>query len=712
MCSFGGSDWAGDKNRRQRRDGREKGLTSSAQMLHVTMRFATAAVLTLLVVATTVNAKEQLVRRRDLANDAVAWTAPPESRSETKVFVRDGDWGQDLGAPVQGKKGSKGYNKGSKGSKGSKSPPKGHPPVRPPFRPPVEKPHDPPSGQHCPDPPAPEYCKKTDNADTCEVHTSCQMTCAPKYCEVPKNPQKIHGHGETNGKTYVQLGDVCGWMRYVVGEPIRPRHEVEVCCETAENINDPNYGKCDACGACVYPQKINPACCALANAEYGRMDRAGDYDGCPHPDYPICCKCGPDEYACIGKDEDCTNMCPTPDPTFSPTYSPTPKPTVAPTPFPTPSPTRKPTPIPTSFPTPRPTPNPTIAPTPKTLCPVPSNPLKIHGPGDEKNRYVDLGDICGYMRNVEGYSRPRHDIEVCCHSSELDTTPFYDYDAQCAACIDCDIPQTVNDACCKIAADGGELGRDGTFKPQCPGGDCCKCAPGDDSSSYRCIPAGGDCSLETCGEIPTTPETKETTTTAASTPTMKLTTTTFESGAETSTTTDVPVETTTQGPPPCDDVTCPPNYVPDPDRDCVCIPTCATLESICPVPDSSILCQSGTCDPSVCCQSCTLKDAVAPALSNSADCGGPCPSDSMCESFGGKCGYCLGYICECKVGHSVDKATNDYLKVGEVFGGNFNLDYVLEITSIEIEIAHTWGGKYLSVACLDSHSNVLFVVCS
>ena len=178
-------------------------------------------------------------------------------------------------------------SKGSKGTKGHGGPPPTHVPVYHPPAPDCDKPKI-------------ETCNPLENADSCGLHSSCAYACVPKFCKLPKNPHKIHGPSHTDADTYVKLGDVCGWMDYVPGEP-KPRHEIEVCCETTDTSLDPHFGKCDACANCVSPQRVNDACCLAKDDDghFDRMERAGDFHGCPS-EKPVCCKCGDNEYSCIG----------------------------------------------------------------------------------------------------------------------------------------------------------------------------------------------------------------------------------------------------------------------------------------------------------------------------------------------------------------------------------------------------------------------------
>ncbi len=151
----------------------------------------------------------------------------------------------------------------------------------------------------------PKLCDPSADEDSCDAHSSCSVTCVPKFCKIPENGHKIHGPPSsyaTGMATYKKLGDVCGWFHYVQGS----RHDVEVCCDVEYTRDDPYYAECSTCDACIYPQKVNDACClAEYNGISDRMERAGDFHGCPSHS-PVCCKCGSDDYACIGEDEDCT----------------------------------------------------------------------------------------------------------------------------------------------------------------------------------------------------------------------------------------------------------------------------------------------------------------------------------------------------------------------------------------------------------------------
>lgn len=513
-----------------------------------------AALLTLL--PTAIHAKEELLRRRDL-NLAVAWDPkaddkPRASNEHDEHFFRGREWGQDEQPHYNGEKESESSQSSksptSKGSEESHRPP--HPSmVEPPTGPP-------PPGHHCPHPPKLDYCELSADKDSCGVHTSCKPTCTPKFCKLPpSNSHKIHGwDGENVGDKYVKLGDVCGWFDYVVGEPL-PRHEVEVCCETTGMDSDPHFGECAACGGCLHPQKVDPACCALANKNDG-MDRAGDFGGCPSPGKPVCCKCGVNEYACIGVDEHCTDTCPT----LAPTEPPTP------------------------------------APSPLPQCTLPKT-HKIHGyKSDGIDHVVDLGDICGSFHYVKGEHIGRHEVEVCCKVDE--TLDFLlppeeeEEEAQCVGCADCNSHQLVNDVCCKIAlgveVEGEPAGRDGVFKPHCPQGqNCCKCGPGNGRSSYNCIPQDEICAISSC--VTTTLETSDTTSTAGVTSTTAdSTTTTGPITNDATTTTEAATTTTTRS-------------------------TCASLSDTCLLlPDvASKQCNADSCLPSECCQACAAPTRIA-----------------------------------------------------------------------------------------------------
>lgn len=109
----------------------------------MTMRFAAA--LTILVLATAVNAKEQLICRRDL-NPAVAWESPLFEQKESSEFFHSVDWGDPVpgghinsSSSTKGSKGNKGSKggKGTKGSKSAKGPKSTHYPRPPPYHPPM-----------------------------------------------------------------------------------------------------------------------------------------------------------------------------------------------------------------------------------------------------------------------------------------------------------------------------------------------------------------------------------------------------------------------------------------------------------------------------------------------------------------------------------------------------------------------------------------------
>jgi hypothetical protein len=82
-------------------------------------------------------------------------------------------------------------------------------------------------------------CDLDVNADTCTLHTTCKPACIPKFCKIHNNPNKIHGHGHDGGDDdrYVKLGAICGFMKYVDGEPNKGRHAVEVCCEVDDDYS-------------------------------------------------------------------------------------------------------------------------------------------------------------------------------------------------------------------------------------------------------------------------------------------------------------------------------------------------------------------------------------------------------------------------------------------------------------------------------------------
>lgn len=232
--------------------------------------------------------------------------------------------------------------KSSKGPKSSKEPKstKAHPPLYSPPHPPYSPPYSPhyspsnyspppvhPPTTKCPDKFDFESCLLSDNADTCDVHSSCKPACVPKFCTLPQyNPHKIHGDRPTDGDEYVKLGSACGYFHYMQGYD--PRHLVEVCCivKEAEELfpyrRDDEYdsnAQCSPCNECAYPQKVADACCLFAQKRRHEEEdeeateeigRDGSYQPQCKGNTPVCCKCGPDNgpesYKCIGPHEDCT----------------------------------------------------------------------------------------------------------------------------------------------------------------------------------------------------------------------------------------------------------------------------------------------------------------------------------------------------------------------------------------------------------------------
>ena len=159
------------------------------------------------------------------------------------------------------------------------------------------------------------------------MHTTCDHACIPLMCKLPDDPHKVHGPGYTPDDRFVPLGSLCGYMRYVQGfTPHRgeeARHDVEVCCEVADESfsRHPHFvdehAQCVGCGACKYPQKVADACCKVYGTDYGRDDegRYGDYGPACKSDKPICCKCGLNKYTCIGEDDHCDeSLCTDPTP--------------------------------------------------------------------------------------------------------------------------------------------------------------------------------------------------------------------------------------------------------------------------------------------------------------------------------------------------------------------------------------------------------------
>lgn len=103
-----------------------------------------------------------------------------------------------------------------------------------------------------------------DGGDSCPVDSACKHACIPKYCKVPEDPHKIHGHGHHNDNSFVKLGSICGYFHYVEGYD--PRHAVEVCCEVYPKFEQPiddsiQYphlydAQCAGCYQCEHPQFV------------------------------------------------------------------------------------------------------------------------------------------------------------------------------------------------------------------------------------------------------------------------------------------------------------------------------------------------------------------------------------------------------------------------------------------------------------------------
>jgi len=252
-------------------------------------------------------------------------------------------------------------------------------------------------------------------------------------------------------------------------------------------------------------------------------------------------------------------------------------------------------------------------------CKIPDHdPDKIHGYGNDAasdDHYVKLGSICGYFEYVEGEPKPRHAVEVCCEVIDTeDSNPNFmmdnahPYDAQCAVCFNCDAPQFVNDACCKIAnaPDAGVDGRNGNYDPQCDDDEeCCKCAPGDSEDSYRCVKKGHPC--VSC-EVTTTTEEPISTTAEATTTTAEPIATTAE--ATTTTTAFV-----------CND---------------------STLGQSCPGTDSQVCCDVGSVPACTKCEKCdnpqivdgSCCDAVVVTRGIVDNASPPCEGSEICCKCG------------------------------------------------------------------------------
>jgi len=220
----------------------------------------------------------------------------------------------------------------------------------------------------------PKICNPLINADTCDLHTSCEAACIPLMCKLPNDPHKIHGPGYTPDDRYVPLGSLCGHFRNVHGEA-KPRHDIEVCCEVEDDLDSrhPHYedehAQCVGCYDCKFPQKVEDECCKVA---LGREEETGRYGNYGYEE------CDVDEYGntlgrCDPQTEYCNSDCSC-----------------------------------ETIPTPAPSEPPTPAPTPK-YCDVQDNPNKIHGWKENDNdNVVEQGDVCGYFKYVEGFEKPRH----------------------------------------------------------------------------------------------------------------------------------------------------------------------------------------------------------------------------------------------------------------------------------------------------------------
>ena len=381
-------------------------------------------------------------------------------------------------------------------------------PTKYPTKAPTPHPVDPtskptPKPTKCPDPKVPETCNPLENdADTCDVHTTCDHACIPLMCKLPADHHKIHGPGYTPDDRFVPLGSLCGYMRYVEGfTPHRgeARHDVEVCCEVVEDATlsrHPHFvdehAQCVGCGACKYPQKVADACCKVYGTDHGRDDegRYGDYGPACGSDKPVCCKCGLDKYTCIGKHDYCDD---------SQCADPTPPPVCG---------------------------NGMVEDgehcelgddgnlvmhskcngheichdckcVPKT-CTVPESPLKIHGHGGGGGTVPVVG-LCGYYKQVEGFPMSEagmhrgSPLEVCCDTPDAESMQGMP-GSECAGCHSCHFPQAVNDGCCaeafgRLEEPGEETGRDGYFGGCEVGKKCCKC----DANSYKCIGKDQEC---------------------------------------------------------------------------------------------------------------------------------------------------------------------------------------------------------------------------
>lgn len=112
----------------------------------------------------------------------------------------------------------------------------------------------------------------------------------------------------------------------------------------------------------------------------------------------------------------------------------------------------------------------------RPMCPIP-NPYSMYDP-----LYVKLGSNC----NDDG--------EVCCVVEEEDWCPDSDGEVICSTCGDCMYPQTVPASCCNA----------NIMNPCGPHQVCCKCGPGNDSTSYECLEVGEECRECPLSEAPTT----------------------------------------------------------------------------------------------------------------------------------------------------------------------------------------------------------------
>lgn len=127
--------------------------------------------------------------------------------------------------------------------------------------------------------------------------------CEPKYCTVPENPDKIHGFGGGGG--VVEIGDACGYFKYVTGSD-KPRSPIEVCCNSLVMSTGAYEAQCVGCESCSSFQEVSDGCCAYAldQVETGEeMGRDGYFGGCPGE--LKCCKCGYQSYKCIEQGAHC-----------------------------------------------------------------------------------------------------------------------------------------------------------------------------------------------------------------------------------------------------------------------------------------------------------------------------------------------------------------------------------------------------------------------